>query len=74
MKRQNHKMDLLAFGNREMSMLDVAAEQASGCPLWVISGHGGLSDQCPLYSRKQTSPNATARAYGQIRGALDGGN
>jgi hypothetical protein len=25
------------------------------CPLWVISGHGRMSDQCPLRPRKQTS-------------------
>ena len=27
---------------------------AGQCPLWVISGHFGLSAQCPLYPQKQT--------------------
>jgi hypothetical protein len=29
------------------------------CPLWVISGHRGMSDQCPLYPRKRTLRRAT---------------
>src|SRR5262249_27525770 len=24
------------------------------CPLWVTSGHFGMSDRCPLYPRKRT--------------------
>jgi hypothetical protein len=27
----------------------------SECPLWVRSGHGGMSDPCPLYPQKRTS-------------------
>jgi hypothetical protein len=26
------------------------------CPLWVKSGHGQMSDRCPLYSQKRTLP------------------
>jgi hypothetical protein len=32
------------------------------CPLWVISGHRGNSNPCPLYSRKRTSPSTTGMA------------
>jgi len=33
----------------------IAARHASRCPLWVKSGHRGVSTRCPLYPRKQTS-------------------
>src|SRR5215472_11120207 len=25
------------------------------CPLWVISGHSAMSEQCPFYPQKRTS-------------------
>ena len=38
----------------------IAPEQASQCPLWVVSGHSAMSEQRPLYPRKRTSLSASA--------------
>jgi hypothetical protein len=35
-----------------------AAILSCACPLWVLSGHRGTSDQCPLCLRKRTSEPA----------------
>ena len=32
-----------------------AAILSRSCPLWVKSGHGRMSDRCPLYPQKRTS-------------------
>ena len=36
------------------------------CPLWVISGHRGTSNQCPLYPRKQTSGHSLNYLLGAL--------
>jgi len=50
-----------------VGMRRVAAEEASRCPLWVISGHDGKSVRCLLYPRKRTfvgAPGHALRARG----------
>jgi hypothetical protein len=42
-------------------MVDDYTWSASRCPLWVNSGHGRISDQCPLYPQKRTSLRAIAK-------------
>src|SRR6516162_2574045 len=45
---------------RSGSHQQIGSGQIKGreCPLWVISGHRGISNQCPLYPQKRTSPTA----------------
>src|SRR5262249_43322982 len=35
-------------------VLCVTANSEARCPLWVKSGHFGMSDPCPLYPQKRT--------------------
>jgi len=51
------------FATSEMGFRGQFARQQSlsrQCPLWVISGHWGTSEQCPLYPRKRTLRRATS--------------
>jgi hypothetical protein len=40
------------FATGEMGFRAPAAILTGSCPLWVISRHQGISDQCPLYPQK----------------------
>jgi hypothetical protein len=53
-----------------MSLVDVAgarnnpAADLAECPLWVISGHFGIADQCPLYLQKPTRTDRPSTTKG----------
>jgi hypothetical protein len=47
--------------NRVLGSVCTAAILSRSCPLWVKSGHRGVSNQCPLYPQERTSPTAAWR-------------